>query len=98
MHLERCSVSRLEYPIPLDCLDCCIQSLRCPELLQNPIAVYRISISYQLQNGGIASESLSIGLLARHAYSSIELTAPLFQDAGATGRALAIALSDINRG
>jgi hypothetical protein len=98
MHLERCSVSRLEYPIPLDCLDCFIQSLRCPEILQNPIAVFGISISYQSQNGDIALKSLSIGRLARYAYSGRILAIPLLQDASATGRALAIALSNISRG
>jgi hypothetical protein len=36
--------------------------------------------------------------LARYAYSGRKLAAPLFQDAGATGWALAIALSDISRG
>jgi hypothetical protein len=95
---ERCPVFRLKYPIPLDSLDCFIQSLRCPEVLQNPIAVFGISISYQSQDGGIVCESLSICHLARYAYSGRKLAAPLFQDAGATGWALAIALSDISRG
>jgi hypothetical protein len=96
MHLECCSGSRLANPIPLDSLDSFIQSLRCPEILQDPIAVFGSSISYQCQNGGITLESLSFGGLARYAYSGRILAGPFLEDTDTTGRALAIALAEVS--
>jgi hypothetical protein len=93
MHLEHGSVFRLADPVPLDNLDGFIQSLGCPKILQDSIAVFGSGISYQFQNGGIASESLFSSRLGRYVCSSRILAGAFFQNAGGTDRALAITLS-----
>jgi hypothetical protein len=92
----RCSVSRLADPVPLDNLDGFIQSLGCPKILQDSIAVFGSCISYQFQNGGIAPESLFSSYLGRYACSGRILAEPFFQNAGGTDRALAITLSAVS--
>jgi hypothetical protein len=92
----RCSVSRLADTLPLDNLDGFIQSLKCPRILQDPIAIFGSCISYQFQNGGIASESLFPSCLGRYACSGRILAELFFQNAGGTDRALAITLSAVS--
>jgi hypothetical protein len=92
MSVKRCSVVRLNHPIPLHDSDSFIQSLGCPKVLQDPLAIPGSSVPDQSQDGSIAFESFPFGSLTRYADSGRVLAASLLQDAGAAGWSFAITL------
>lgn len=67
--LKRSSVLGLARPISLHIPDGFIQGFRCPEILQDLLAVLGTSIPHKFQDVGVAFESFSFGGLARYAYS-----------------------------
>jgi hypothetical protein len=95
MRLMRCSVPGLVDSIPLDDLDGSIRSLGCLETLQASMVMFGSSASDQFQNGGIAFQSLFSLFQPLDSIRPLwsNLCSAFLPEAGAAGRALAIAPS-----